>query len=302
VIISGGTLSTGRVERIPFGLAASNVEASNRGSLELLDERLAEQHPAMEKGAVWIMHLFEFNDLAHIPASIRQTLLELMESCNRGFRSFNQRAASEAMDQAKQKSCRTIVELGAGVAPLTKLLAEDARQTGIRLVPCDLFPDVASYRALEQSYPGVVKPLYSQVDYSRQHDFGPDALAALVGTFHHIPPKLRKQTLQAITKSAGRVMVFEPLRNTPISIFLVFFSIVPALLLPLFGMGSRGALRRVLLCWLLPVVPCIFLWDGVVSCLRQWSPARWQRELREIAGPTRPPTVTAGIHSLVVSW
>jgi hypothetical protein len=248
------------------------------------------------------MHLFEFNDLPHIPRSIRQTLLELMELCNRGFRSFNQRAAREALDRARQEGCQAIVELGAGGAPLTRLLTEDARLAGIRLVPCDLFPDAASYSALEESYPGVVKPILTPVDYSEAHDFGPGALAVLVGTFHHIPPALRSKTLRALTKSAGRVVVFEPLRNTPLSIFLVFFSIVPALLLPLSGMGSRGTWRRILWCWLVPLVPCVFLWDGVVSCLRQWGPRRWKRELSESAGQDRPPAIMAGMHSLVVSW
>jgi hypothetical protein len=247
------------------------------------------------------MHLFEFSDLPIVPKSIRQTLFELMELCNRGFRSFNRRAASEALTRAKQTNCQTIVELGAGRAPLTKLLSEEAREAGIRLVPCDLVPDVDLYEALERNNPNVVRPVYTPVDYSKEHDFGSNTLAVLVGTFHHIPPAARQKTLRALAKSASHIMVFEPLRNTPLSISLVFLSVAPALLLPLSNLGSEGTWRRILWCWLVPVVPFVFVWDGVVSCLRQWSPARWKQALREAAGDDRPPTVLAGVHSLVAS-
>jgi hypothetical protein len=248
------------------------------------------------------MHLFEFNDLPHVPHTLRLTLLELMQFCNRVFRSFNQRAAQAAVDHARQKGCDTIVELGAGGAPLTSLLAETAERDGLRLVPCDLYPDMATYRELEANHPGAVKPIYTPVDFSTPHDFGKATLAVLVGTFHHVPPAERAKTLQALTASAGQVMVFEPLRNTPLSISLALTSIVPVLLLPLYRFGSAGTWRRILWCWLLPVVPFVFLWDGVVSCLRQWGPARWKRELAKVAGPRRPAQIEASVHSLVACW
>lgn len=248
------------------------------------------------------MNLFEFNDLPRIPQAFRQTLLEVMELCNRGFRSFNQWAARDALDYARRNQCDTIVELGAGSGPITKVLAETPEARGLRLVPCDLFPEVDGYRALEQQHPDAVKPIYTPVDFSEPHDFGPSTVAVLVGTFHHVPSEIRGKTLRSLTKSVKHVMVFEPIRNTPLSIFLAFTAIVPVLLLPLCCLGSPGTWRRILWCWLLPVVPLMFLWDAVVSCLREWSPRRWRRELSEVVGPGRPVEIRAWVHATAVSW
>jgi hypothetical protein len=248
------------------------------------------------------LNLFEFNDLPWIPGVFRETLLDLMEFCNRGFRSFNQWAAGQALDYARRQRCRTIVELGAGSGPMTQLLAGRAEKENICLVPCDLFPDLPGYRAMQQQHPGTVRPVFEPVDFSQPHDFGPSAAAVLVGTFHHIPQGLRSETLRALTQSARHVMVFEPLRNTLLSILLVFTAIFPALLLPFYRFGSAGTLRRILWCWLIPVIPFMFLWDGVVSCLREWSPRRWKEELARVVGPGRQPEIRAWVHATAVSW
>jgi len=74
------------------------------------------------------------------------------------------------------------------------------------------------------------------------------------------------------------------------------------LVLPLAYANRPGRLRRFLWCWLVPVVPLIFFWDGLVSCVRQWSPERWRTELQSIHGDARPPSIESGMNHLVVAW
>lgn len=247
------------------------------------------------------MHLFEFNDLPVLPESIRATLRDLCELCNSGFRSFNHEVAKQVLDRAREQGSRTIVELGAGTAPITRILAADPAAKGMTLVPCDLLPDLDAYRELAAAHPDSVRPCEESVDYTRPKSWGPGSIAVLVGTFHHIDPRDRDRTLAALSKSADHVMVFEPLRNTPFSMLLSTTAVVPALLLPLAYLGKPGRLRRFLWCWLVPVVPFIFFWDGLVSCMRQWSPKTWLTRLG-LAAPTRQPTIDAGLHSLTASW
>jgi hypothetical protein len=34
------------------------------------------------------------------------------------------------------------------------------------------------------------------------------------------------------------------------------------------------------LCWLLPIAPVMFWWDGIVSCLRMWTDQQWQQRVQ----------------------
>jgi hypothetical protein len=88
--------------------------------------------------------------------------------------------------------------------------------------------------------------------------------------------------LAALVGSAERVMVFEPLRKTLLSMLFVLGSTVPALLLPLWFLPRAGRLRRFLWCWLVPIAPVIFWWDGLVTCTRLWTNREWQEALAQL--------------------
>jgi hypothetical protein len=73
--------------------------------------------------------------------------------------------------------------------------------------------------------------------------------------------------------------------------------------LPLWYLGRRpGTLRRVLWCWLIPLAPIMFCWDGIVSILRYWTDETWIEQLEEITGPTRPISVENSLFSSMIAW
>jgi hypothetical protein len=216
-------------------------------------------------------------DHARIPAGLRRTLGEILECGNaRPFRRYYRWVGSKIEEEAKQGKFRKIAELGAGTAPATRLRAKERRQGDpVALIPCDMYPDVDAYRRLEKTYPGLVTPIFTAVDFSRPYAWESDTLLVLSGTFHHVLPAARLSTLEALITSGRRIVICEPLQNRWSSLGYVWLSIVPALLLPLMFMGRPGRLRRMLWCWLIPVAPLMFWWDGWVSCLRQWDAREW---------------------------
>lgn len=224
-----------------------------------------------------VLHLFEFMDQEWVPSGLRTTLREILECGNdRPFRPYYGWVKDAVLHAARDGGFRSIVELGAGTAPITRLLAEDPSVDGFRLIPCDRNPDRVMYQRLEERYPGRVAPIYGPVDFSRPRTWDPDTLLFLSATLHHVPAPARAEVLRSLTSSARRVMIFEPLRRDLLSIVFVFFSIVPALILPLWYIRRPGTLRRVFWCWLLPLAPLLFWWDGIVSCLRQWGEREWR--------------------------
>jgi hypothetical protein len=249
-------------------------------------------------------YLFEFIDREWLPVGLRLTLRDLLDCVDsKPFRDYYGWVANRALEELNSGQYRTVVELGAGSAPLSRHLASTLLPHGTKLVVTDITPDKEMYRALEESHPGVILPCYESVDFSQKHYWGEDSLLLLSGTFHHLPFAVRRKALEMLTHSGSKVMVSEPLRKNLLSIFLVFLSVVPALLLPLWYLGRRpGTLRRVVWCWLIPVAAPIFCWDGIVSVLRYWSDATWVEQVRAVAGPGRPARVEHTLLCTMIAW
>jgi hypothetical protein len=248
-------------------------------------------------------HLFEWMDLDWLPASLRNTMREILECGNaRPFRPYYEWVAAEVKREILADDYKNVVELGAGTAPITRLLARDVDLANVRLIVCDLKPDTEAFRDLEARFPGKVTPEYTPVDFSRPMEWPPKTLLFLSGTFHHVPPTVRRQVVRSLTDSADRTMMFEPLRKTLPSVLFVFLSIFPALLLPLWFVSRPGRFRRFFWCWFLPIAPVLFWWEGAVSCLRMWADQQWDGELQEASPLTRRRTIKHWLFSQLVAW
>jgi hypothetical protein len=220
--------------------------------------------------------LFEFMDLTWLPVSLRQVLRDILECGNgRPFRGYYDWAVDCIVRQAALVQADRVVELGAGTAPLTRRLAADPRAKGLKLVVCDLAPDLVLYDALARQYPGQVEVLREPVDFSQPREWPPGTLLVLSATLHHVPAAQRLAVLEALVGPGNTVLVLEPLRRTVLSALFVWLSLVPALLAPLVQWRRPGRWRRLVWCWLVPVAPLLFVWDGLVSCWRQRTAGEW---------------------------
>jgi hypothetical protein len=98
----------------------------------------------------------------------------------------------------------------------------------------------------------------------------------MFSSFHHFPPEEACAILQSAVDANQSIGIFEITRRAPSTIALMF----PWALMPFAFTPWIRPFRWSRLFWtyLLPVVPLVLLFDGVVSCLRTHRP----RELREI--------------------
>ena len=95
-------------------------------------------------------------------------------------------------------------------------------------------------------------------------------------SFHHFSPEEARAILQNAADAGEGIGIFEITRRAPLTIALMF----PWALMPLVCTPWIRPFRwsRLLWTYLIPIIPVVFLFDGVVSCLRTYRP----RELREI--------------------
>jgi salicylate hydroxylase len=222
------------------------------------------------------------------PALVRETLLEVLDFCNSWFRPWYQQTACEIVRWSRLEPGAAVVELGAGGGAILREVARlesSALEIGYKLpalIPTDLYPALEEWRRMQAEFPQI-QPCESPVDFDDPPFWPEDTLLVLAAALHHVPRPRRIALLLRLAQTARAVLIFEPVRRTALSLVLTSFCWVPALLLPAVWFRRQGVVRRVLLCWMLPVVPLMFVWDGIISCLREWSDAEWSDLSRQAA-------------------
>jgi SAM-dependent methyltransferase len=247
--------------------------------------------------------LFEFMDQTWAPNSLRLTLREILEiALAKPFRSYYAGVAEKVQHAINGEEKVSVVELGAGTAPITQHLAKlSDLPHDLELIACDLNPDHSTYEVLEKQYPGLVKTIREPVDFSKPLPFDEKSLLVLSATFHHIPPSRRQSVIREI--SQYHAIIVEPISRSWSSVLLALLNWIPALWLPLRLRGCEpGFLRRMFWCWILPAAPLAIVWDGIVSALRCWSVEEWKETLTSILPQDRPCEVKITPVGQLVSW
>ena len=95
-------------------------------------------------------------------------------------------------------------------------------------------------------------------------------------SFHHFSPEEARVVLQNAVDAGESIGIFEITQRAPLTIGLMFaWALMPFVCTPWIRPFRWS---RLLWTYLIPIIPLVFLFDGVVSCLRTYRPM----ELREI--------------------
>ena len=248
-------------------------------------------------------YFFEFMDQDWLLSSLRDCTRDLLRMCNdRPFRSYNSWVGTQTLETSKKENLYNIVELGAGTAPVTRKLVPNLLNSNpntIKLIPSDMYPDELVFKQLKKQYQGIVWPIFDKTDFSQPMELPDNSAAILSVAFHHIPFEQRLKTIENMTNSAEKVVVFEGLRRTLPSMLFCCLSPIASIIAPIYHINKPGRLRRFLWCWFVPVAPIMFVWDGWVSCLRAWTRKEWQQALDSLGYDYE---IKETLISQMVSW
>jgi hypothetical protein len=97
-------------------------------------------------------------------------------------------------------------------------------------------------------------------------------------SFHHFSPEQARAILQNAVEAREGIGVFEITKRTPLTVSLMFlWALMLFVCTPLI---RPFRFSRLFWTYVVPVIPVVLLFDGVVSCLRTYRP----HELRKIIG------------------
>jgi hypothetical protein len=136
----------------------------------------------------------------------------------------------------------------------------------------------------------------------------PESLAGfrtLFTAFHHFPPAQAQAILQDAVRQGQGIAIFEQTRRHPLALLLMLWLPTVAWLVTPFLRPFQW--RRLLFTYLLPLIPLVLCVDGLVSCLRTYSPAELRAMTARLegaayvwqAGRARSPLLPIGVTYLV---
>ena len=216
------------------------------------------------------LHLFEFHDLAWCPPSLRDALTDFLAFSLNLARAYDPAGPLLRRAVARARANR-VVDLCSGAGgPWSRL----AKHVGVPVLLTDLYPH-RGLRAAERAGGGQW-PFHPEPVDARAVPEGLDGFRTVFNAFHHFRPAEARAILADAVRRRQGVAVFEAARRAPWEIAVVALTWLGTLATAPFVRPWRWS--RFFWTYLPPVLPLVGTFDGVVSCLRAYTPA----ELREL--------------------
>jgi hypothetical protein len=222
------------------------------------------------------LHLFEIHDQKWCPWTIRQAETEYLQFVIAKAESY---AAMVPVLAAtlERTGARQVLDLCSGAGGPWPWLRPVLAKRGINVSVCltDKYPNVD---ALEQSS--------DVVDHGiRYHPQPVDAMRVgdelagfrtMFSSFHHFRPEQARALLSDAVRRCEGIAIFEGTQRTGLAMLSMLTVPLAVLVTTPFIRPFRWS--RLLWTYVIPLVPLVSLFDGLVSCLRTYS----VQELREL--------------------
>jgi hypothetical protein len=242
------------------------------------------------------LHLIELEDQPWLPGFLRDFATDYLQhvlAVGKPYAPAAERLAA-ALRAAGSDEVLDLCSGGAGPwAWMRPLLTERGADVTVRL--SDLYPNLTAFRKAEQDGKGRLLFVPDPVDATAVPADQP-GFRTLFTAFHHFRPEAAQAILADAVRSRRGIAVFEVTQRSAKALLLTALSPLFVLLVTPFIRPFR--LSRLLFTYLLPVVPLVVVWDGIVSCLRTYTAEElramvealgetgYQWEIGEVAGVT----------------
>jgi ActR/RegA family two-component response regulator len=214
------------------------------------------------------IHLFEFEDQVWFPSFLRNYVTDFLQLLSNKAKVYES-VVDEIAEVTIRHGSNKIIDLGSGggggLLWLSGVLQKKIPNLKITLT--DLYPNISAFE--------YTKSKSSVIDYSKQPVDATDVPTNLQGfrtqflSFHHFKPAQAIQIIQTAVDSNQAIGIFEIQDRSLSSLLVMLFS--PLSVMVITPMIKPFNLGRIIFTYLIPIIPLVVLWDGIVSCLRTYS-------------------------------
>lgn len=215
------------------------------------------------------LHLFEFEDKSWFPSIIRNYMTDYLQFVTNTMNFYEGIIPILKKGLAKTTN-NTIIDLasggGGGWLKLSKKLKEELPDA--KIVLSDFYPNIPAFEYNINQIDGQVSYQQASVNALNVPD-NMEGFRTMFLSFHHFQPNDARQILHNAVKAKQPIAIFEAQERSIQQLVQFFFS--PIFVLLMTPMIRPLKLGRILLTYLLPLVPIFVWWDGLVSVLRTYT-------------------------------
>lgn len=214
------------------------------------------------------IHLFEFGDQKWFPQFIKNYLTDFLQFLSNVAKIY--KPIISVLEKGLQLSkTNQIIDLASGGGGGLLWLNSELKKSNpkLKILLSDYYPNKSAFE--------YTKRKANNFEYIKNSVDARDVPKNLIGlrtqflSFHHFKPKDAKLILQNAIDSNSAIAIFEAQERSIGSIIAMLFSPISVLLTTPFIRPFK--LGRIIFTYLIPIVPVVVLFDGIVSSLRTYS-------------------------------
>lgn len=237
------------------------------------------------------LHLIEIHEQPWCPAAIRDGATDCLRFIATVGRQYQQVAPllQEALIVADATQIVDLCSGGGGPwQTLGRALTIRTRKP-VQILLTDLYPHARAGQS-DKLAPDVTLCFWPLSVDATQPPADLPGFRTLFTAFHHFAPAQAQAILQSAVNAGQGIAIFEQTARTPLGLLVMY-------LLPWLALVSALAVRpwrfsRFFWTFVIPAIPLILWFDGVVSCLRTYSTAELQALVAALAPPPNDATYT----------
>jgi hypothetical protein len=226
------------------------------------------------------VQLFEIHDQPWFPSFLRDQVtddLQVLLNIGRPYGDI----LPQLREGIERAGADRVLDLCSGAGGPWPWLAEELERSGLRICVelSDKYPNAQTRERVRKDS---TKLCYrDELVDATQVPRGLSGFRTLFTSFHHFPPEQARAILKDAVENGQGIGVFEIPGRRPLTLLLLPLVLIgDILVVPFLRPGPLArAVWRLVWRWVIPIVPLVLLFDGIVSCLRAYAP----RELRELA-------------------
>lgn len=222
-------------------------------------------------------HGFEFGDQPWIPTVLRQAETAYLATAYRFLPALTRQWTEKISTLLPREEPAEILDLCSGSGGPAPLVVEELRKRNydVRAKLTDLYPNPNT-----GSHPRITwlaEPLNAM-----QVPAELTGVWTMFSAFHHFPPEAAHAILRHAFEHRRAIAIFESGSGTWLGVVSMLG--VPLAVLALMPFARPFRWSYALFTYLLPVIPLLVLWDGLVSMLRIYSPEQLQELTADLRG------------------
>ena len=214
------------------------------------------------------VHLCEIEDQKWFPTFLRNYSTDFLQFLSNKTKLF--KGILPIIEKGLRNSQTTqIIDLCSGGGGGLLWLNTELKKSNpeLKIILTDYFPNISAFKYMEKQAPNFT--FVNEAIDARNIPENLKGLRTLFLSFHHFNPEDAKRILQNAVDSGSSIAIFEAQERSIPSLLAMFFSPMTVLLTTPFIRPFKFG--RIIFTYLIPIIPIVTWWDGIVSSLRTYS-------------------------------